>query len=153
METISLSAVRPEQLDHLLELVTQYYAFDQIEFFPAASSDALRRLIVDPTLGHAFFIRLGSEVIGYIVVTFGFDHEVGGRFALITDFYFMEGHRGKGYGTQALREVESRCPAWNAAALELQVYPHNQPAQALYRKFGFQAFDRIPMAKRIARQD
>ena len=148
--TLTLTAVTPADLDSLLALVERYYAFDQIEFFPAASRSALQQLLADPNLGHAFLFKLGDETIGYGIITFGFDHEVGGRFALITDFYFLEAHRGKGYGTQALRDIEARCLGWGAVAIELQVYPHNEPAQKLYRKLGFHPFHRIPMAKRLS---
>ena len=47
--------------------------------------------------------------------------------------------QGKGVGTQLMQAVVDLADKWlNLSRLELGVYPDNQPAIKLYKKFGFQ---------------
>ena len=45
--------------------------------------------------------------------------------------------------------VETFCRSIGLRGLELQVENDNTEARALYKKFGFQPADRVPMSKRI----
>jgi ribosomal protein S18 acetylase RimI-like enzyme len=137
--------------DHglLLELIAAYYAFDHIAFDAAGASEGLTRLLADDGLGRAYLLEVAGKVAGYVLFTFGFDIEFGGRIATITDFYLEPRYRRGGLGTRTLTFVANECRTLEVKALELQVEEANLPAQALYRTFGFDRLSRIPMSKQL----
>ena len=144
--TITFQQVEPEQIDELLDAVRRYYAEDRLAFDEELVRPALARLLAEPVLGRAFFLM--DEVsarAGYVVFTFGFDHEAGGPLAAVTDLFIERTHRRQGYARAALRFVAETCRGLGVRGLELQVEAHNVAGQALYRSFGFRAHDRLPM--------
>jgi ribosomal protein S18 acetylase RimI-like enzyme len=136
-------------METLQNLVKQYYDFDQIQYDPAEIKSGLRVLLNDGSLGQAWLVSRGTQPVGYVIFTYGFDIEFGGRLATITDLYLEPGHRGRGIGGKVLHHVEAFCRSLGLRGLELQVENDNTEARALYKKFGFQAADRIPMSKRV----
>ena len=130
-------------------LVKNYYTFDHIAFNTRAIRQGLKQLLRNQDFGRAWFIRLGKQTAGYVVVTLGFDYEFGGRLATITDLYLEPDFRGRGIGREALAHIEQFCRKSGIPGLELQVERGNKRAARLYRQFGFEALDRIPMAKQI----
>ncbi len=140
--------VAPEQAEELLDFVRRYYTEDEIGFDEVLVRPGLLRLLAEPALGRAFFIvnTSGGDVpAGYVVFTFGFDHEAGGLLATVTDLFVEPDHRRQGLGRATLTFVAETCRALGVRGLELQVEIHNIAGQALYRSFGFQAHARIPM--------
>ena len=142
--------VEPEQADALLDAVRRYYAEDGIAFDAALVRPALARLLAEPALGRVFFLvdAAGSRA-GYVVFTFGFDHEAGGPLATVTDLFIEPAHRRRGLGRAALAFVAGTCRALGVRGLELQVERHNAAGQALYQSFGFRSHDRLPMFLRL----
>jgi ribosomal protein S18 acetylase RimI-like enzyme len=135
--------------NRLTDLIRQYYAYDQIPFVETEIRPGLAAFLQDQSLGRAWLITRQNQSIGYTILTFGVDLEFGGRIGLITDLYFEPEHRRKGYGRKALRHVEDFCRGLGLRALELLVERDNVEAQALYKSFGFRAYDRFPMSKAI----
>jgi ribosomal protein S18 acetylase RimI-like enzyme len=133
----------------LIALIQSYYSSERIPFNRAAILSGLKLLLNNPTLGQAWLILNRNRSIGYIVATFGFDLEFGGRQATITDFYIKTPHRGNGVGRKVLIRVEDFCRMSGVEAVELQVTRSNARALAFYEGVGFAAHDRIPMSKRI----
>jgi len=64
-----------------MDLMKLYYEYDGHAFNPILVKEALKNLVIDPTLGRAWFINLSCEnpadsrVIGYVVLTFGYSLE------------------------------------------------------------------------------
>lgn len=135
--------------DTLLQLVQRYYAFDHIPFIQEEVRAALAVLLQDDRLGRAWIIAQGGQAVGYAVLSFHFDHELGGRSGIVTDLYIEPEHRQRGLGTETLRFIESQAASFGLRAIELQVERGNAIARRLYEKSGYRAFDRIPMAKRL----
>lgn len=138
-----------QEREALLLLIRAYYEFDQIHFDAAAIRPALEKLLNDASLGRAWFLCIEGKQIGYVMLTFGFDLEFGGRQATVTDLYIDPQHRGNGYGTAALQQVEQTCRSLGICAFELQVERSNHAALRFYEKFGMHRHDRIPMSKQI----
>ena len=69
-------------IDVLLQLVGEYYDFDDIDFDETEVRRGLNELLGDETLGGAWVLRQGAAPVGYFVLTYGFDLELGGRVAL-----------------------------------------------------------------------
>ena len=145
-----LREARPTEADILVRMIERYFAHDRIPFDEQTVHRGLAQLLADPRLGHAWIVEVGDAVAGYAIVTFGFDLEMGGRFALLTDLYLDPAYRGQGRGMQVLAELERRLVALGVVTFELTVEQKNEHAQALYRKAGFSARDRFPMTRRIA---
>lgn len=149
MPAVNFTPVAPARADELLDAVRAYYAEDGIAFDPALVRPALARLLAEPALGRAFFLVDGDDAdgtrAGYVVFTFGFDHEAGGPLATVTDLFVAPGYRRRGWGRATLRFVAETCRALGVRGLELQVETHNVVGQALYRSFGFRAHPRVPM--------
>jgi diamine N-acetyltransferase len=141
---------RPSDADVLVQLIGRYFAHDHIPFDEEAVRRGLVQLLADQRLGHAWMVELDSAIAGYAIVTFGFDLEMGGRFALLTDLYLERSLRGSGLGMKILAEIERRLVDMGVVTFELTVERGNTHAQALYRKAGFSARDRFPMTKRIS---
>jgi ribosomal protein S18 acetylase RimI-like enzyme len=133
----------------LMRFIRNYYTFDQIPFGEEEIRQGLTALLSSARLGMAWLILRHKRPVGYIVVTFGFDLEFGGRQATITEFYIQPEHRGKGLGRMALGYVEEFVMRGGAHALELQVTRGNSRAYDFYISCGFHGHDRIPMSKRL----
>ena len=149
-----LKNVRIETATHrdeakLLQFIKAYYLFDRIPFDPKAIAAGLSVLLNDPTAGRAWLILNRGKPVGYAILTFGFDLEVGGRQATLTDLYLEAPHRKKGVGRLVLLQIEEFCRSHGVKAIELQVTGKNSGVLDFYRRVGFQAYDRIPLSKRI----
>ncbi len=133
----------------LKELIRKYYAFDGIPFASAEIETNLKVLLGDATLGLVWLCVRRAQIVGYLIVTFGFDLEFGGRSAFVTDFYLEPTERRKGLGRQMVGHLEEFCRQAGINALELLVERRNQTALTFYTACGFQTHDRIPMSKRL----
>ena len=151
MAALAFEPVAPARAGELLDAVRRYYAEDGIAFNAARVEPALAQLLADPALGRAYFFAdagTGARV-GYMVWSFGFDHEFGGRLATVTDLFIEPAYRRRGLARAALRFATETCSALGVRALELQVENHNAAGRALYAGSGFEALDRTPMLLRL----
>jgi ribosomal protein S18 acetylase RimI-like enzyme len=71
-----------------------------------------------------------------------------GRSVWIYDIIINENFRRRGYASRTLELVEARAKELGAKSVELHVFGHNQGAQALYEKVGYNVTS-ITMAKPI----
>jgi len=152
LKNVRIEAATARDAARLLSFIRAYYRFDRIPFDAKAIAAGLSLLLDDPTLGRAWLILNRRRPVGYLLLTFGFDLEFGGRQATITDFYIDPGHRRKGVGRKVLMHVETFCQACGVKALELQETSKNARALEFYKFLGFGAHERIPMSKHIACQ-
>ena len=72
----------------------------------------------------------------------------GKKSAFIYDFVIREEHRGKGYGGQALSNVDRMVEKMGVTRIGLNVMGHNTVARALYAKQGYEITG-IGMTKRL----
>jgi len=136
-----------ENADLLLEMMEALYLHDEHPFNAAQARRATLALLESPPSGNIWLIRLGEEIIGYLVLTFGFSLEFGGRDALLDELFITEPHRNKGFGKQVLQFVFGYCRKQAIHALHLEVLTGNDTAAAIYSRFGFQRDDRRLMTK------
>ena len=109
---------------------------------------ALTRLLAEPALGNAWLIERAGVVLGYALVTFGYDLEFGGRDAVLTELWIDPDARAGGVGAAALEALAPGLRALGVGALHLQVRPDN-PARRLYQRAGFVASPRIVMTRKL----
>jgi len=149
LKNVSIEAAVPRNSRTLLKFMKAYYRFEGISFDRREVASGLSLLLKDPAIGGAWLILNRGKPVGYLILTFGFDLEFGGPLAGLTDLYIEARHRRKGIGRTALAEVEEVCRSCGVKAIELQVTRKNASVVDFYRAIGFQAFDRVPMRKRI----
>jgi RimJ/RimL family protein N-acetyltransferase len=85
--------------------------------------------------------RFIAEVDGVLVGELGVGKEVSGVAEL--GMMVRDGHRGAGIGSALMQACIGWCREVRAHKLTLQMWPHNETALALYRKFGFAVEGRL----------
>ena len=135
-------------VDSILAMMSEYYAGEGYPFDPAASRDAVARLIREPAAGRLWIVEDARAPVGYVALTLGYSLEYLGRDAFLDELYVRESHRGRGIATGAMDLVESTCRALSIRALHLEVERDN-PARSLYDRRGFVDHDRFLMTKRL----
>lgn len=147
---VSTASIRPAgPPDHaaVLALIAEYYAHDGLTFDEHGMAPGLAELLRTPELGRVLLIEHQGQVAGYLIATFGFDLEFGGRLATVTDVYLRPAARRLHLGSAVFAALERLCLEAGVRALELQPERHNTAAQAFYRHLGFEVLDRVPMHK------
>jgi ribosomal protein S18 acetylase RimI-like enzyme len=134
-------------IETLLKLMSEFYAHEQLSFNEQAARSALKLILNNDSYGQIHLIHLDEEIVGYLVVTFGFSLEYCGRDAFVDEIYIQEKYRGQGIGKQGLQLAEKICREQGVQALHLEVERENINAQAVYRKAGFIDSDRYLLTK------
>lgn len=125
-------------LETLLPLLRDFYAYDNHPYEENKSRRALLNLLQNPALGLAWLIEVGGSVAGYMVICFGYSLEFGGRDAFLDELYLKEVYRGQGIGRQAIEYLAVICHEQGLAALHLEVERSNTGARDFYRRLGFE---------------
>lgn len=144
---ISLRSATLDDVPVLLPRMRALNAHEGITISNEAHEAALRRLLAAASLGGVWVIEDGG-VIGYAVVTFGYDLEFGGRDAFLTELWIDDAARGHGAGTAALALLDGELRTRDVRALHLQVRPDN-PALRLYERNGFERSPRLTLTRRL----
>jgi ribosomal protein S18 acetylase RimI-like enzyme len=110
---------------------------------------ALGRLLRETELGRVWLILEAGEVVGYAVLTFGYDLEFMGRDAFLTELYVRKELRGRGIGRRALALVERQAVRLQARAVHLMVRAENIRAFTLYASAGYEAPRRVMLSRLI----
>ena len=147
--TINYRVAAISDLPILLELVEEFHETEQLPFNKTIDREVIANFLSDASLGQLWLIQLESEVIGYIMVTFGYSLEYRGRDALIDEFYLCPPYRRQGIGTKTLAFAEDACRVSGVQALHLEVDFKNPDAQRLYHRTGYQSHERILMTKQL----
>ena len=134
--TAILRQAAAEQLPDIMLMMAEFHADDPLPWHPDRAENAIRDLIARPDWGIFWLIEEDGQVIGLLVLTFGFSIEFHGRFALIDEFYIRPQYRGRGIGTHALNLAMEYCAAHKLSSAHLEV-EHASPARRLYDRAGF----------------
>ena len=134
-------------LESLLPLVEAFQEFERIPFEIEAARRNLGRLLEDRALGQVLLAELDGRVIGYAILTYGYDLEFGGMDAYLTDLFLVDAERGRGLGQWLLGEVEGAARAAGVQALHLMVAPQNHRAHHIYHRAGFHVSPRLFLTK------
>jgi diamine N-acetyltransferase len=139
-----------DNLEVLLSLVEEYYAFDQHPFEQQRMRTLLTEVLEDASCGYLWLIQQQAQAIGYVFLTLGsYSLEYGGRDAFIDEFYLRRPFRGRGFGRQTIQFLLQTCAELGVKALHLEVERQNLAAQSFYRQVGFRDQDRYLMTQNI----
>jgi GNAT superfamily N-acetyltransferase len=124
--------------------------FNALEATPwdaPAKEGALRTLLRDRQLGVAVLLEGEAGVLGYFVLTWGYDLEWDGRDAFLTELFLVPAVRGRGHGSGALAAAEAVAREQGARALHLMVRYENIVAKRLYTSHGYMSPPRQFLSK------
>ena len=147
---VTFHQATPDDLGTLLSLIRTYYRHDAIPYDEVALPPALACFLDDPTLGRAWLANVRGQAAGYLIATFSYDLEFGGRTLTVTDLFVAQAYRRQGVGRAALVFLERVAPELGVVTLELQAERHNEAARAFYQALGFERHERVPMSKRLS---
>lgn len=139
----------PADLETLVGLMREYYAYDRLKFDSRTAEKAMKHLLRDESLGRVWLIEESTHLLGYFVVTFVFSLEFHGEVAVLDELHINAAHRGRGIGKSVLAFVHEFCAMQGIKAIRLEVEHANIQAQGLYKKSGFKEHTRYLMTKWI----
>ena len=147
--TYRLRRATPADLALVLPRTRALNAHEGIDVAPDAREAAHRTLLADLALGGVWLIeREADAMVGYAIVTFGYDLEFAGRDAWLTELWIDETARAAGAGSAALALLPGELAPLGVRALHLLVRPDN-PALRLYERAGFARSPRLVLTRRI----
>ena len=144
---INFKPVELKDIEILLELMSEFYLHEKLNFNKDTLKPSLDKLINDEKIGEIRRITSGEDTVGYFILTFIYSLEYGGKNALLDEFYIRENFRGKGIGKLTLSFIDEFCKEKNIQAIHLQVKKFNPMARKLYASVGFIEVDRTFMTK------
>ena len=145
-ERLELVVAPAADLPLLERLVRAYYAEESHAFHEDRQPAALAALVAGEPFGRVWLIRLEGCDVGYVVLTWAFSIEAGGREAWVDEFYLLPEVRNRGVGRRVLAMLEAEAVDLAVRRMFLEVERHNQ-AIGLYRRAGYVEHGRFLMSK------
>jgi len=136
-----------DDIDRLLPLMRDFYIFERLPYDENLQRKLLADLIQDETLGRLILFEIENELVGYMVLGFGFSLEFRGRDCLIDEFYVAPKHRSKGIGAAAGEITAAFCRKLGIEAVHLEADYDNVRGHEFYRRLGFKDHQRHLMTK------
>ena len=138
-----------------IEIITQmmqdFYAIDNYPMDVEVTKTLFQEFISNEHLGKSWLIYSESEIVGYIILTFIFSFEYGGKIAFVDELFIKETARGKGIGKEAIQFIQKEVPKLSLKLLYLEVEPHNENAQKLYLAHDFEFHNRKLMKYKVTK--
>ena len=137
MINFDIKTATSQNLEDLLPLMRAYHGLEEISMSDTERRNAVSPLLTDDALGRIWLIHIQEKVIGYIVITFGYSIELGGRDAYIDEFFISESNRGLGVGSKVIARIKAELARHKVIALHLEVAKTNERAQRFYANLDF----------------
>jgi ribosomal protein S18 acetylase RimI-like enzyme len=123
-------------------MMQDFYAIDNYPIDVEVSKKLFQEFITNEHLGRAWLIFSEEELVGYVILTFVFSFEYGGKIAFLDELYIKEIARGKGIGNTTIQFIKEQAKQLNVKLLYLEVENHNENAQKLYLANDFEVHNR-----------
>ena len=133
----------------ITQMMQDFYAIDNYPMDVEESKKLFQEFITNENLGKSWLIFSETEIVGYIILTFIFSFEYGGKIAFIDELFIKETARGKGFGKEAIQFIQGEVPKLSLKLLYLEVETHNENAQKLYLAHDFELHNRKLMKYKI----
>jgi GNAT superfamily N-acetyltransferase len=145
---LSYRAAATSDIDTLLHLIQGLQQDDpwSVPFREEQVRESVRELLVNPSAGRVFLVCEPDSCVGYLVLSFDFSLEYGGRNAWIDELFIRPEFHGKGIGSKALDFAIQAARERGAKVLHLEVNRGN-PAIDLNRQHGFEDHNRYLLSK------
>lgn len=141
---------KPKHEDQFLEMMEDFYEINNYQFNWSGAADNFKEFIQNENLGKLWFIGHSDHIIGYLILTFGYSFEYGGRDAFLDELYLKEEYRNQGYGSIIMETLDFLAAKEGVKAIHLEVEKTNSAGNELYYKSGYTDSDRSLLSKRIS---
>lgn len=119
-----------------------FYVFERLPFDENRQRQLVSQLIQNPNLGRLIVFEQRTELLGYMVLGFGFTLEFHGRDCLLDEFYVVPEHQSKGVGRAAVEFAIAICREMGIHAVHLEADYVNVRGHEFYKKLGFKDHER-----------
>ena len=135
----------------ITQMTQDFYAIDNYPMDVEVAKKLFQEFISNEHLGKSWLIYSENEIVGYIILTFIFSFEYGGKIAFVDELFIKENARGKGIGKEAIQFIQKEVPKLSLKLLYLEVEPHNENAQKLYLAHDFEFHNRKLMKYKVTK--
>ena len=135
----------------ITQMMQDFYAIDNYPMDIEVAKTLFQEFISNEHLGKSWLIYSENEIVGYIILTFIFSFEYGGKIAFVDELFIKETARGKGFGKDAIQFIQQEVPILSLKLLYLEVEPHNENAQKLYLAHDFELHNRKLMKYKVTK--
>ena len=135
----------------ITQMMQDFYAIDNYPMDVEVAKNLFHEFISNENLGKSWLIYSENEIVGYIILTFIFSFEYGGKIAFVDELFIKENARGKGIGKEAIQFIQTEVTKLSLKLLYLEVEPHNENAQKLYLAHDFEFHNRKLMKYKVTK--
>lgn len=135
----------------ITQMMQDFYEIDNYPMDIEVAKTLFQEFITHEHLGKSWLIYSENEIVGYIILTFIFSFEYGGKIAFVDELFIKETARGKGFGKEAIQFIQQEVPKLSLKLLYLEVEPHNENAQKLYLAHDFELHNRKLMKYKVTK--
>ena len=135
----------------ITKMMQDFYAIDNYPMDVEVAKKLFQEFISNEHLGKSWLMYSENEIVGYIILTFIFSFEYGGKIAFVDELFIKETARGKGIGKEAIQFIQKEVPKLSLKLLYLEVEPHNENAQKLYLAHDFELHNRKLMKYKVTK--
>ena len=135
----------------ITQMMQDFYAIDNYPMDVEVAKTLFQEFITHEHLGKSWLIYSENEIVGYIILTFIFSFEYGGKIAFVDELFIKETARGRGIGKEAIQFIQREVPKLSLKLLYLEVEPHNENAQKLYLAHDFVIHNRKLMKYKVTK--
>ena len=146
---ISFKPLEIADIEVITQMMQNFYAIDNYPMDVEVAKNLFQEFITNEHLGKSWLIYSENEIVGYIILTFIFSFEYGGKIAFVDELFIKETARGKGFGKEAIQFIQQEVPKLSLKLLYLEVEPHNENAQKLYLAHDFVIHNRKLMKYKV----
>jgi GNAT superfamily N-acetyltransferase len=105
----------------LKPMMEVFWAFENMPFSSDTALKVWQKAWASPDMVRGWLLEFEENVVGYVVLTFGFSLEYGGIDAFVDELFVKPEFRGQGFASLALEFLTLECQKLNVVALHLEV--------------------------------
>jgi ribosomal protein S18 acetylase RimI-like enzyme len=137
--TVTVRLATQADVQHLVELMREFYAESSFPLDEEWARDAFATLLADPSRGAVWIMEHDGVIAGHVVLTVRHAMEYGGLSAYIDDLFVRPAYRRRGAARAGLDALVAECRRRSCRSIQVEVAPDNRAANALYRSYGLVA--------------
>jgi ribosomal protein S18 acetylase RimI-like enzyme len=134
---ISFKQISQHDIPEAVEMMEDFYAIDNYPINIAKSTSLMDEFVADNSLGKGWRILHKVNTAGYVIMTFVFSFEYGGRIAFLDELYIRADYRNLGLARAAVDFVITDAQQANVKLIYLELEKHNEAARHLYLSKNF----------------
>jgi len=146
---IEFAPATEQDIPEILSMMEEFYAIDNYPFSKKQTGENMLPFISNPDLGRLWIIVTDGSILGYLVFTFGYSFEHGGRFGLLDEFFLKPAFRQKGIGKLVMDFINEEAQKLGIGVIILEVEKHNAAGVKLYSEKGYKDNSRLLLTKKV----